>query len=82
MALFRVFVFSRSVFSFFRVALFRGEKMKRRNGTNQPPYFADLRRSAVGLNSKHSESTFILQDRGWLLITILDFPCNLVVVYK
>ena len=50
-ALFRLFVFSHGVissfrlfawrlfvFSFFRVALFREEKTKRRNGTNQPPY--------------------------------------------
>ena len=41
-ALFRYFVFSRGVISLFRYFAWRYFVAKRRNGTNQPPYFRQM----------------------------------------
>ena len=49
MALFHLFAWRLFVFSFFRAALFRGEKTKRRNGTNQPSYIIKMDSSDNGI---------------------------------
>ena len=53
-ALFRLFVFSHGVISLFRLFAWRYFAAKRRNGTNQPPYFLDMEHKAIPVKSKFS----------------------------